>query len=279
MEIFFNELSIQPMCRSEFAAKEKIMTLLATLKALKSYEFNVMRTHNNFYAEDLGNGYSVSAFINDPDVKPDIKLLLRSIVKNPFIADDESDEAPEFILNNYTTIHINGTTVFPEGLTSAYLYYSPVISLVGHELWENPSIPLTITVKNIATLENIVNTCSVQSLNSEAFISWYNSLTEELPFDSVEHIYSVFPRDLYDFQNKALEYIISWQYDNKRFIVRIKQLIKDISDNPFMGGKGDTEVLNNGLASKRINKKDRLIYTYSKDKITIHQCRGHYDDH
>jgi toxin YoeB len=63
-------------------------------------------------------------------------------------------------------------------------------------------------------------------------------------------------------------------------LVRIKELIEDIWVHPFTGGKGKTEPLGGtgGKASKRIIKKDRIVYTYSKNKIVIHQCRGHYDD-
>lgn len=63
-------------------------------------------------------------------------------------------------------------------------------------------------------------------------------------------------------------------------MVRIKELLADIENNPFVGGKGKTEILSNtsGKASKRIIKKDRIIYTFTQEKIIIHQCRGHYND-
>ena len=81
-------------------------------------------------------------------------------------------------------------------------------------------------------------------------------------------------------EQRAIDDLISWYYDDKRFIIRIKELINDIVNYPFKGGKGHTEPLGGtgGKASKRIIKKDRVVYTYTKEKVIIHQCRGHYDD-
>lgn len=73
MQIFFNEISIKPVAVTEEDARQKIYNLLTTMKKLKDYDFNVLRTHNDFFAEDLGNGYTFSSFINDPKVRQDIK--------------------------------------------------------------------------------------------------------------------------------------------------------------------------------------------------------------
>lgn len=57
MEIYFNELSILPQCVNDDDARQKVYTLLETMKALRQHDFNVLRTHDDFYAEDLGNGF------------------------------------------------------------------------------------------------------------------------------------------------------------------------------------------------------------------------------
>ena len=50
--------------------------------------------------------------------------------------------------------------------------------------------------------------------------------------------------------------------------------------NPF-GGLGKPEPLKGKYAgkwSRRINKKERLVYEISNEMITVIQCKGHYSD-
>lgn len=81
------------------------------------------------------------------------------------------------------------------------------------------------------------------------------------------------------FDVKAWEDYLDWQKD-KATLRRINDLIKDIMRTPF-SGKGKPEPLKHGepgIWSRRINEKDRLVYRSEEDKITILQCKGHYDD-
>lgn len=283
MEAFFNELSLIPISVNKQSAVEKIIVLLKTFKVLKDHDFNILRTHSDFYAEEISTGYTFADFINDPEVKGDIKLLLRSIIKNPFIGDVESYEAEAYITNTYTTLDITGDIAYPEGAAAAYIYSSPTISLSGHPHWESDYLQITIiNSSGYSSSESVLNFHDVVSTNSEAFNNWLQILSPEKPLNSAKNIAIIFPVGQYTFENRAINDIISWYYDDKRYLNRVKELINDISQNPFTGGKGHTEALkgnNSGKASKRIIKKDRIIYTYTQQNITIHQCRGHYDDH
>lgn len=282
MQIFFNEISIKPVAITEEDARQKIYNLLETMKKLKDYDFNVLRTHNDFFAEDLGNGYTFSSFINDPNVRQDIKLLLRTLVKNPFIIDDDSYEAEMFISREFETMNHLGNRVSPEGLAVAYLNSLPCLSISGHSFWETPLLSLNINdiTTQEAISENIINLYSPQITEDSPFIDWLKSISEEIALNSLENIYKVFSPDRYSFDNKAIDDILSWYYNDKRFLVRIKELLENIENNPFVGGKGFTELLSgtSGKASKRITKKDRIVYTYTSEKIIVHQCRGHYND-
>ena len=281
MEIYFNELSILPQCVDDDTARQKVFTLLETMKSLKEHDFNVLRTHDNFYAEDLGNGYTFSTFINDPDVKKDIKILLRSIIKNPFIPSEDSYEAEAFINNKFETKNHLGNVVSPEGLAVAYVNALPTLSLTGCAYWENSTLYLRITDSetNESLSENILNLFSPQSLNNNEFIEWIKSITVEIELSSTENIVKLFTPEKYQFDQRAISDILSWFYDDKRFLIRIKNLLNDIIKNPYSGGLGKTERLSEGgKASKRIIKKDRIVYSIAKEIITIHQCRGHYND-
>ena len=59
---------------------------------------------------------------------------------------------------------------------------------------------------------------------------------------------------------------------------KIIELIQDIDRSPF-DGLGKPEPLQHqftGSWSRRINKKDRLIYQVTDQEIVILSCKGHY---
>jgi toxin YoeB len=69
-----------------------------------------------------------------------------------------------------------------------------------------------------------------------------------------------------------------WQKKNPKKVERINELLKDCKNNPFKGiGKPEPLKGNlNGYWSRRIDNEHRLVYTFSKETITIFQCRFHY---
>ena len=283
MEVFFNELSCQPLATNRYTANSKIITMLQTMKLLRNDDFNVMRTPENFYLLEIAPGYSFSQFLNDPNESRVLKSLLQGIARTPYIEDDNSSEAGMFLLTDFKTKNHLNVDVSPEGLATAYIFNSPSISLSGHAHWQRDLIPVSITDQNDSQnsfIENIPNVYSEISITSQPFRNWILSLNDTIPLNCEENITTVFSQPLYEFDARAIREIISWYYDDIRFLIRIKELIFDIVNHPFVGGKGSTEALGGtgGRASKRIIKKDRIVYTYTKEKITIHQCRGHYDD-
>lgn len=81
------------------------------------------------------------------------------------------------------------------------------------------------------------------------------------------------------FTEDGLEDYIYWQSQDKKTLKKINSLLKEINREPFEGeGKPEPLKKEKGKWSRRINEKDRLVYSYDKDAITIYQCKGHYDD-
>jgi toxin YoeB len=71
---------------------------------------------------------------------------------------------------------------------------------------------------------------------------------------------------------------VHWQTNDRKILVKINELIKDISRDPN-DGIGKPEQLKNvlsGWLSRRINLEHRLVYKIDKDSIIIAQCRYHY---
>ena len=65
-------------------------------------------------------------------------------------------------------------------------------------------------------------------------------------------------------------------------ILKIEQILKELTENPFEG-TGNPEPLKynlEGYWSRSINKKDRIIYKVSEDRVVvlIFSAIGHYGD-
>ena len=83
----------------------------------------------------------------------------------------------------------------------------------------------------------------------------------------------------YIFVDESWEDYLYWQKNNKKYVKKINELIKDISRHPFTG-KGKPEPLKfqySGYWSRRIDAEHRLIYKVKDDEIHIAKCRFHYD--
>ena len=84
----------------------------------------------------------------------------------------------------------------------------------------------------------------------------------------------------YAFTDKAWEDYCYWQVQDKKTLFRINDLIKDIVRHGNAGiGKPERLKGAAGCWSRRINGKDRLVYTIEDGRVVILQCRSHYNDH
>ena len=87
------------------------------------------------------------------------------------------------------------------------------------------------------------------------------------------------------FTKNAWEDFDYWIENDTDIILKIKELITSIKQNPFKG-LGKPEPLKFGLKgfwSRRINQEHRLVYKVTGKKgidqrCIIVQCRFHYDD-
>ncbi|KRK89403.1 hypothetical protein FD17_GL000986 [Lentilactobacillus sunkii DSM 19904] len=81
-----------------------------------------------------------------------------------------------------------------------------------------------------------------------------------------------------EFSQKAWGEYVSWETEDKETLKRINSLINEILRHPF-DGAGKPEPLQHelsGMWSRRINKRDRLIYRVFSDKVQIIQLKYHY---
>jgi toxin YoeB len=81
------------------------------------------------------------------------------------------------------------------------------------------------------------------------------------------------------FVDESWEDYLYWQKTNKKIVLKINKLIKDIQRSPY-NGLGKPEALKHkysGYWSRRIDNEHRLIYRINNEELWIVKCRFHYE--
>ncbi len=80
-------------------------------------------------------------------------------------------------------------------------------------------------------------------------------------------------------EERAWEDYCYFQLQDKKTLKRINNLIKDIQRNGYEG-IGKPEALKGELTgywSRRIDNRNRIVYSINNDSIKIITCKGHYE--
>ena len=81
------------------------------------------------------------------------------------------------------------------------------------------------------------------------------------------------------FDEVAWEDYLWCQMSDQKTLKKLNALIKDIARHPFEGiGKPEALKGEDGMWSRRVNEKDRLVYEAHDGAVFIRQCCGHYGD-
>ena len=84
---------------------------------------------------------------------------------------------------------------------------------------------------------------------------------------------------LITFSSHAWEDYTTWLKKDRKMLLKINQLIKEIQRTPFEG-IGKPEALKydlDGYWSRRIDREHRLVYKIDNETLIILSCRYHYD--
>ena len=84
---------------------------------------------------------------------------------------------------------------------------------------------------------------------------------------------------LITFSSHAWEDYTTWLKEDRKMLLKINQLIKEIPRTPFEG-IGKPEALKydlGGYWSRRIDREHRLVYKIDNETLIILSCRYHYD--
>jgi len=116
--------------------------------------------------------------------------------------------------------------------------------------------------------ESIKNILEIQSRNKGS----YQPFEIEKKMENFSNNREVHPDKNYETDLKV------WEKNNPSMFSKVQELVDYIRLDPFRGiGKmerltGDLD----GLYSRRINKKDRIVYEIDEEKVILKSCKGHY---
>ena len=76
----------------------------------------------------------------------------------------------------------------------------------------------------------------------------------------------------------AWDAYISWQARDKKTLARINRILEDIERNRYTGIAKPEPLKHefSGWWSRRIDKKNRIVYRFVGDTLEILQCGSHY---
>ena len=81
------------------------------------------------------------------------------------------------------------------------------------------------------------------------------------------------------FSPEAWADYLYWQTVDKKTLKRINRLLQDLQRDGVARGIGKAELLHHAVGmSKRIDARNRLVYTLEDDRLVVLSCRGHYED-
>ncbi|MBQ7221603.1 MAG: Txe/YoeB family addiction module toxin [Synergistaceae bacterium] len=80
------------------------------------------------------------------------------------------------------------------------------------------------------------------------------------------------------FSQRALGEIMSWAFNDRKVLKRIQTLINDIQRNGLLDKTERLKYEGEECCRRRIDDKNRLVYTLKDGALFIVSCSGHYND-
>lgn len=132
-DIYFNELSVQPVTEPENLSK-MVETYAETIKAAISQGFKKVRYEKGICEIMLSDDYSLYQYVSENTHQQAVKVLLATQAR-PYIPIGDTEAEKAYIHNEYR-VSLNGEELSSEGFTSAAIYESMAIGFPNSR-WEN----------------------------------------------------------------------------------------------------------------------------------------------
>lgn len=133
MDFMFNEFSFRDTFVDLHASRMAMVNLLEVCKYGRDFGMSRLAIRPDFYEQFLSAEYRVSDWLSDQGVSKVFKDLLLSIVRHPYIDNNDTAVEDRYILSN--AFLVDNENAKAEGLAIAYLYNTMAVSLYSSEKW------------------------------------------------------------------------------------------------------------------------------------------------
>ena len=143
LELVLNDLSLLPLARDIYVARQRMSNFIETYIAAVSLKVEkALRTADDMNGIELTSGYSVAQWRNDPDVSREVRTYLRTIAtKKPYL---QGVNDPK-ILDTYYASDFRHNDKQAAGFGMAFLLDALAISFHSHSAWELSLLQLSLT--------------------------------------------------------------------------------------------------------------------------------------
>lgn len=180
MNLFFNELSINPIAVDKHAAIRRMAIFSKAVSEARKKGFRNIKC--DYFTNEilLAPDYTFYQWLNDSDVNREQREFLYGVIIPPYINDDDANIFEEYIETQF--IYTNEENQFPLtnciGFASAYLYDLPAISLKSLPIWDNIQQIITIRKGDDINLKIVYNISSVESFNEANLLTFIEQISE-----------------------------------------------------------------------------------------------------
>ncbi|MEO5366503.1 MAG: hypothetical protein H7831_09140 [Magnetococcus sp. WYHC-3] len=140
MELFFNELSLNPIAHSRQEARERVSTLLETVRAAcQAGILRQLRTQEGFKEAQLADGYTWWSWSQDSEVQRELRQYFKALAtRSPFL--DGLDD----VLNITENFEFSCQNQPSAGLGAAFISNGLAVSLLSDHSWDADSVSIDI---------------------------------------------------------------------------------------------------------------------------------------
>lgn len=239
-DLFFNDLSITPLCNNDDEVSVRINSYVQILKFCGLLGFKKVRYEHSIHSIELKKDYTFHDYIIHHGKDDSLKLIF-SMARKPYIDDDTPEE--ERFVNTLIKLNKNNNEIDAEGLTCAYLAKSFAIGFTSEPFWKNNILFELSEFDQINKISKKNKVFCISQLNQFEIVDFINYIVNSfhLAFndcglrkeDKAVHIRNDHGNDkLKDFADKILKevYIIK-VVNSLPFSPSSKDIIGKISDN------------------------------------------------
>lgn len=133
----FNELSVEPVCKSETEKHDRMVNFVNTIKKANDvYGTKLVRYQANLCDIHLDEKDSIQDYCTKNIHNPEVGVILSSQTSPQVDLDD--DIIAEKYIETKVTIEKDGSRIEAEGFTAAFVYDTFAIGFDSDEFWANP---------------------------------------------------------------------------------------------------------------------------------------------